>query len=148
MKIILFKSIHSSVFRASSYFYIWTHHVFFNFVPFYNFYCCFMLFQDFMCLNGINSEIDQPETNFPFGLTVDYEQNINLACYNIHNYLNMVYGLFCLMPLSTIFQLYSGSQFYWWRKLESPEKTTNYLKDIYSMSNIYFCLPCIDYSRV
>jgi hypothetical protein len=50
------------------------------------------------------------------------------------------FGLWCLTPLSTIFELYHGSQFYWWRKLEYPEKTNEF---ILSISNILLYQQCV-----
>jgi hypothetical protein len=43
------------------------------------------------------------------------------------------------MSLSTIFQLYRGGQFYWWRKLENLEKTTDLPEEDFYVLGFILC---------
>ena len=43
----------------------------------------------------------------------------------VTHHINLSWVMVMVMPLSTIFQLYRGGYFYWWRKPEYQEKTTD-----------------------
>jgi hypothetical protein len=69
---------------------------------------------------------------FSFKISYQYLKNTtqsyvcwSVPCLNIEYTYIQVGGIRYLMSLSTIFQLYRGSQFYWGRKPEYIEKTTD-----------------------
>ena len=75
-----------------------------------------------------------------FNYTVDEPKVSNSVKGRIDMIRKLIYffwfRLWCLTLLSTMFQLYRGGQFYWWRTLEDPEKPN----DLTQVTDTRYCI--------
>ena len=74
-----------------------------------------MKLQCFMPMWNMNSGIFQTLATLQYQIL---PQKITLSPWPL------MFVWWCVTPLSTIFHICRGDQFYWWRKSEDPEKTT------------------------
>ena len=93
---------------------------------------------------------DKPSQYYPLILGAFWSNDFYFWKKWVHfnMYLTFYIGLFvlwCLMPLSTIFQLYRGGQFYWWWNRNTRRKPLTFHN---SLTNFITYIISFIYSRV
>jgi len=77
---------------------------------------------------------DTHRVMFLFNTWQTIRHHIGIISIEITGYAPFCRTIWCLAPLTTIFQLFRGGKLYWWRKPEYPEKTT----DLYQVTDKFY----------